>query len=506
MPPETSRSDSFRARISLKGRSLRQHTARGALINAAFMAGLTSLGFLKGFILAAFISRAEYGVWGILVISLGTLLWLKQVGIGDKYIQQDDENQEHAFQKAFTLELIFTLGFCVLLLAALPVIAIVYDRPEIIAPGLVVVAILPAGILQTPLWVYYRRMEFLRQRTLQAVDPVVGFVVTIGLAIAGFGYWSLVIGLLVGAWTAAAVAVFHSPFKLRLRYDRGSLRSYADFSWPLFVASGASMVLVQAGYIAAEAELGIAAVGAVILASSVSQFTDRLDGIVTGALYPALCAVRERTDLLYESFVKSNRLALMWAVPFGLGLALFSPDLVTFGIGEEWRPAVILLQIFGVTAAFGHIGFNWDAYFRARGDTKPMAVASVASMVTFLALGLPLLWAYGLAGYGAGVAAQGLAHLIVRGYYLGRLFNGFAFVGHAARAIAPSVLPVALILLLREVEPTDRTLLIAVSELSLYLAVTALVTYLMEGPLLREAMGYLRSRVTETPATPVAAP
>ena len=41
--------------------------------------------------------------------------------------------------------------------------------------------------------------------------------------------------------------------------------------------------------------------------------------------------------------MKSNRLALMWGVPFGLGLALFAEDLVAFGIGEEWGPALVLL-------------------------------------------------------------------------------------------------------------------------------------------------------------------
>ena len=34
--------------------------------------------------------------------------------------------------------------------------------------------------------------------------------------------------------------------------------------------------------------------------------------------------------------MKSNRLALMWGVPFGVGLTLFAADLVEFGIGEEW--------------------------------------------------------------------------------------------------------------------------------------------------------------------------
>ena len=54
----------------------------------------------------------------------------------------------------------------------------------------------------------------------------------------------------------------------------------------------------------------------IALAATIQSFTDSADQLVTGALYPAICAVRDRTGLLHESFVKSNRLALMWAVPF----------------------------------------------------------------------------------------------------------------------------------------------------------------------------------------------
>jgi len=46
-----------------------------------------------------------------LFISLGTLYWLKNIGVADKFVQQDDEDQELAFQKAFTLELMLTGAF-----------------------------------------------------------------------------------------------------------------------------------------------------------------------------------------------------------------------------------------------------------------------------------------------------------------------------------------------------------------------------------------------------------
>ena len=482
--------------IKLTGGAIRKHAARGTLINTGFMVALSFLGFIRGFVLAAFLTREDYGIWGVLVVSIGTVLWLKQVGIGDKFIQQDDEDQEAAFQRAWTLEVMSSVFFLLILAACLPLFAKAYGEPELILPGLVTIfLVLPSGMLKAPLWVAYRRMEFVKQRTIQAIDPIVGFVVAISLAIAGAGYWSMIVGLLVGGWTAAAVAVATSPYKLRFRYDKGTLREYWAFSWPIFITSGSSLVIAQSATFATEAHLGLAAVGAVALASSVTNLTHRLNGLVSGTIYPAVCAVKDRLDLLFETFVKTNRLALMWATPFGIALALFCGDLVSFGIGEKWRPAVELLQVYGVTAAIGHIGFNWDAYFRARGDTKPMAVTAVATMLAFLCVGIPLLFEMGLRGLALGVAAQSFTNLCFRAYYLQKLFHGFKFIRHAIRAITPTIPATALVVLLRVAEPWDkRTVWMALGELAVYVLATAVATWRLEKPLLREVRGYIAVR------------
>src|SRR5206468_227129 len=221
--------------------------------------------------------------------------------------------------------------------------------------------------------------------------PIVSFAVAVTLAAAGAGYWAFVIGLMAGAYSSAIVSVVLSPYRLRFRYRPGSLRRYTSFSWPLLVAGASGLVIAQTSTLLGEKQLGLAGVGALALASNLSQFANRVDQIVSGTMYPAICAVQDRVDLLYESFVKSNRLALMWAVPFGVGLALFSSDLVRFALGERWHGAVPLLQAFGATAALGHLGFNWAGYFRARGETRPLAVYALAGCLVFLPAGLPLL-------------------------------------------------------------------------------------------------------------------
>ncbi|HEX2087622.1 MAG TPA: oligosaccharide flippase family protein [Solirubrobacteraceae bacterium] len=461
---------------------LRRLAARGTLVNGAFDVALTSLGLIRGFVVAAFLSTTEYGVFGVLAAALGTVLWLKQVGIGDKYVQQRDEDQERAFQLAFTLELALSACFLLVVLALVPLMTLVYGEDELLAPGFAASLAIVGVALQTPIWPYYRSMDFFRQRMLQAVDPLLAFVVTIALAAAGAGYWALVIGMLAGSFGGAAAAVAASPFPLRLRWERGALREYASFSWPLLLASFAGVLIAQSATLVAELSVGLAGVGAVALASAIVAYTGRVDQIVTQTLYPAICRVVDRREALIEAFVKSNRLAVSFGLPFGVGLALFAEPLIDDVLGERWRPALGLVQAFALIAAVDQLGFNWTAFYRALGRTKPIAVANVAAAVVFGALAIPLLLAEGLDGLAIGMAATTAVALAIRAFYVRRLFPDARLARHALRATVPAALGAAAVLALGAP---------AVAELAAYLAIVAAATWALQGELLREAAGYL---------------
>ena len=470
---------------------MRRLAARGVVINGAFDVALTSLGLVRGFVVAMFLSRTEYGTFGVLAAALGTLLWLKQVGVGDKYIQQRDADQERAFQLAFTLELALCGLFMALVLAVVPVMVWAYGEERLLAPGLVCSLAVVGAALQTPVWPYYRSMDFARQRTLQAVDPLAGFVLTVVLAAAGAGTWSLVIGLVGGSLAGAAVAVAASPYPLRLRWERTALREYVSFSWPLLAASVAGVVIAQSATFVAAGKVGLAGVGAIALASSIVAYTGRLDQVVTNTLYPAICAVRDRREALVEAFLKSNRLAVSFGLPFGIGLALFAEQLIDQVLGERWRPALGLVQVFAVIAAVDQLGFNWTAFYRATGDTRPMAVVNVTLMVVFLAVAIPLLLTDGLRGLGIGMAVTTASGLVLRAYYVRRLFGpGTPLLRAAVRAAIPTALGAGVVLLV------DR-------QVVLYAAVVLAATWLLQRPLLREALGYLarRSSAHAEPAT-----
>ncbi|MEA2443014.1 MAG: hypothetical protein QOJ12_306, partial [Thermoleophilales bacterium] len=456
-------------------------------VSAVFLVTVNLIGFLKGYAIAAFLMPAELGVWGLLTITLGTLLWLGQIGVDDKYVQQDHADQEVAFQVAFTLQAMLCAAFFAFIFLAMPLFALAYGNWDILVPGYVLALGMPAIALQTPMWAFYRKMEFAKQRMLQAISPLVAAAVTVPAAIAGLGYWSLVVGTLAGSFAAAAAAVRASPYKIRLRYERGSLREYASFSWPLFLQSASAVLAVQIAILVAARSLGTAAVGAIALASSLTVYANQVDDIVVHAIYPTICAVKDRTDLLFEAFTKSNRMALLWSVPLGTGVALFADDLVHGVLGDKWGFAVLLIQVMAVSAALYQVGFNWGAFYRARGETRPIAVAGVIALACTLLIVAPLTIADGLTGYAIGSAITVVVAIVVRTYYLARLFPALRIISHSARAIAPTLPALAAVLAVRAGGSTSP-----LAELVLFVAVTAAGTLVAERALVSEFAAYFK--------------
>ena len=481
-----------------KHTSIRRVAARGTLLTAGFMLALQALGALQGLVVAALIPTREYGKWGLLVVTLGTLSWLAQLGFDDKYVQQDDRDPEKAFHVAFTMQCILVVVFMGLVLVLMPIFAAAYGRWDILVPGYVLgLLAMPPTALQAPMWVYYRRMEYARGRALGSVGPVAGLIVTITLAAVGAGVWALILGTVAAGWAGSAVAIIFSPYRLRLHFERSRAREYIRFSMPLLLGSLNGILIAQIPIFFVQRQLGLAAVGAITLAGSISLYAARIDDMVGQTLFTTVAAVKDRMDLLVEAFTKTNSLAALWGVPVGVGLALFAEPLVHFLLGEKWHLAIVLLEVMAVTAGINQLGFNWVVFYRALGRTRPIAVESTIVLVATLGLTIPLVLADGLEGYAFGMAGATVIALVARMYYLRQLFPKLNLLGHMARACAPTVPAALAVLAVRWLGAPSNDATWAVGELMLFVSLVGLTTYLREGDLAKEIVGYLR----RSPAT-----
>ncbi|MGH2915456.1 MAG: oligosaccharide flippase family protein [Solirubrobacteraceae bacterium] len=476
---------------------LRSRTVRGVLVNALFMGGAEALVLAQGLIVTVLLGPKLIGLYGIVTTTAVTVAALRRVGIDEAFVAQREADQEAEFRRAFGLELTIGAGFSLVLLAAAPLVALAYGDGRLLALTAAVAYLPTAFALQAPTWIFFRRMDFVRVRALQALVPVLTFCVTVPLAALGVGVWSLVIGPAVGNGVAIASGIAVSPYRVVPALDaaaRAAWGRYLRFSWPVFAAAASLLAIGQGQMVAFTVHGGLRAAGYITLAATLTRYADRADQIIATTIYPAICVVRDQLDTLREMFVAANRVALLWALPFCAGFILFSPDLVSFVLGARWRPAVLLLQGLAGAAAIQQLGYNWFSFYRARGDSSRQAVEAVVGAAAFLGLAVPGLLVWGAWGFIVGRLAGAVLVLGVRRHYVRRLL-GIELLALGVRGAWPIAVATAIVLALRAlVWSGPRSAAQTAAELALFVAVSAAVTWLAERELLMSLAGQLRAR------------
>jgi O-antigen/teichoic acid export membrane protein len=473
---------------------LRVRTARGGVVNAAFLSGAELLVLGQNLLATALLGPGLIGLYGIITTTAMTIVALRRVGIDEAFVQTDAVDEEAEFQRALTVELALGVLAALAVAALAPVLAAAYDDHRLLALTLAVSYLPVAFALQAPQWVFFKRMDYVRLRALQAIVPLVTVAVAVPLLLAGVEVWALVIGPFCGNLAAVIAAWRASPYRFRLRPDREAFGRYLRFTWPVFVTSAVALLVAQGQIAVFGLDQGLAAAGWITLAATLTRYADRADQILATTIYPAIVRVRDRPAVLEELFEKANRLTLMWAFPFGAGLALFGPDLIVFVLGDDWRGAIVLLGGLAVAFALQQVGYSWFAFYRARGESWPQAVESVAFGASFAALAVPGALLGGAWWFVAGRLGCTACMLAVRAVYVRRLLPGVRLWRLALRAAAPVLIATAPVVALRlALWGGDRSLAQALAELALWLGGLALATHRLESGLLHELRGYLRA-------------
>ena len=474
-------------RLPFAASELRSRTIRGVAVNAAFLVVVEAAALAQGLIVARILGPSEIGLYGIVSITVMTLIALKRVGIDEAYVQQDEADQEREFQLAFSLELALAALFALLIAIAAPVLVVVYDEPRLLPLTLALTYLPIAFALQAPLWIFFRRMDFLRQRSLQAIVPLVTFVVTVPLAVAGVGVWSIVIGAFAGNAASVALSIRLSPYRLGIRFDRAAARRYFNFSWPILVVTAAGLIAGQGAILLFKLDAGLTAAGFLVLAVAFTRYADRAEQVISPTVYPVVCAIRDRTHALEELFTSAVRAAAIWSLGFGTLLVLFAPDLVEFVLGDDWDGATVLLQGLGAASALYSLGYTWIAFARGLGRVRQPAIEAVVALAMFGGLAVPAYLASGRTAYALAICGSSLAILVVRAYFVRRLLPGVNLGALALRCAWPvTVAALAPLAVRAALWDGERSAAQALAEVAVFVAAYAAIVAAAERPLLRE--------------------
>jgi PST family polysaccharide transporter len=296
-------------------------------------------------ILARVLVPADFGVVALALTFMVFLDTVKDLGLGQALIVVPDGRLAAAAQTAFWA----SVGLGALLSAATvlvaPLAAGFFGEP--LLRGLL--AVLGLNFLlrsfgATHLALARRALDF-RSRTIsETCDVCTRGAVSIALALAGAGAWSLVAGYLAGTLAAVTAIWLRVHWRPRARPSTAHLRGMLTFGGLLTFVDVGQAFAHEIDYLFIGRVLGAAPLGEYSIAFRLPELLIINLSIVAGTvLFPAYAKLD--VSRLSAAFLVSLRYTALLVLPVAVGLALLARPIVLTLFGPKWEPAIAVMQI-----------------------------------------------------------------------------------------------------------------------------------------------------------------
>ncbi|MGC2331976.1 MAG: oligosaccharide flippase family protein [Candidatus Acidiferrales bacterium] len=344
---------------------------------------------LFAIILAAILGPRDFGTVSIALIYIGFLQMFLDQGFMAALIQKQDLEPEHV-DSVFWMDLALSLVLVAIsiLLSGwwaaknhAPQIGVIISALSVCIP-IEALAAVQATILK-------KEMDF-RSLTIRSnVSILISGAVGIGMAIRGFGVWSLVGQQIVRDSTSLVILWKMSPWRPSVRFSGRHLRDLTGFSSSNFLAQLGIFADQQAGSIALGFFFGPVAVGLYRVADRIANsIIVMATSSVQAVALPEFSRLQDRPVELRKSALTCVHLSSVVSLPALAGLAAVSGPLMAV-IGPQWIPAAGVLKILSVLGMFLIFVFFTGPLLQALSKTRDLAFlewARTAVGVTLLVI------------------------------------------------------------------------------------------------------------------------
>jgi PST family polysaccharide transporter len=297
--------------------------------------------FVVGIVLARLLTQEDFGAYAVTLVAVNLLIVVNDLGVIAAIIRWQGEDVERAARTGATLSIAFSLGAFLLACLAAGPFAAAMGVPE--ADNLVRVVssvILIDGLSAAHQAILVRTFRNDRLAFAELSGFLTGTPVTIGLALAGAGPWSIVVGRVVGAVAVGAMVVHYAPFSIRPAYERPLASSLVRFGAPLALSALVAQAVLNVDYMIVGRELGAVELGIYLLAFNLSGWPASLvSTAVARVAFAGFSRLVEDRDRLRSAFPRSIGVALAVLVPLVVVLGVLAPEVITVVYGGRWAAA-----------------------------------------------------------------------------------------------------------------------------------------------------------------------
>jgi PST family polysaccharide transporter len=372
--------------------------------------------FATGVVLARILAPEDFGVYAVSFTAMLLLMAVNDVGLVQALIRRPG-TLDDVGPTATTLIAGISVVLCAAFMGAAGPYASAMGAPD--AAGVVrlmALALVIDGLGAVPTAALTRALAQARRTAADTMGFLVQAPLTIGLAVAGFGAWSLAVGHLAGNLVVTVAVVALAPVRYRPGWNPLVARRLLVEGAPLAATTLVGFGLLNLDYLVVGRALGPAQLGLYVLAFNLASWpVTVLITAIRNVSLAGFARLQHRLPELRAGFVRAMALTMALTLPVAALLGGFARPLIGFIYGSRWLPAAEPLRFLALLGA-ARVAYDlvWDLLV-ALGRSR----LTLGINVVWLTLLAPALVAGAALGGITGVAA---AHATVAVALIGPLY------------------------------------------------------------------------------------
>lgn len=385
--------------------------------------GLTIVKIIISIILARLLSPADFGLMAMISIFIAVAESLVQGGFGSALIRKAYITQID-YSTTFIFNLITSFSLYALLFFSSPLIASFFNQPnlDILTKVVAFVFVIHSfGYIQQV--ILRKSLAFKKLAIINVFSSVTGGFAGIGMALAGFGVWSLVAQLLTKACTASLMFWRLGSWKMDLSWDKQSFKENFTFGYKLTLAQIINSIAFNAYNLVIGKIYNVSILGTYYQAKKLSEMpTSVIRSVFYSVSFPVLSSVQQDDKRLIKIYLQLMRSAAFITFPVMILLSVIARPLILVLLTEKWLDSIqyfqilcfsgMLLPLMGITVNIPLIKGRSDVVLK-------LEIFFKAQMIFFLFITAFM----GLKAMIFGILVQVLVQFLVNLVYVSRFLN-----------------------------------------------------------------------------------
>ena len=400
-----------------------QKSIRGVFWNYISFGLGKGLVFVTTAILARLLTPDDFGIVAFATLAVTYLSILKDFGLGPALIHRR-QNVDEAANTVFTLNLLLGAGLTLAGIAVAPLVATFFREP-LVTPVLrwLSLTFILNSLGSIHVVRLQRELEFRRKLIPDLGRSLFKGIVSISLALTGFGVWSLVIGQLAGVLAGVILSWVVFPWLPRLTINLNLARGLLRYGLSVVGVDALTITTDNLDYLLIGRLFGNAALGIYTLAFRLPELLVLNPlWVMAAAIFPAYATVQDKPETLRRGFLTTVRFVEILCVPLALGMFLTADPLVRVAFGDQWLAAIPIVRVLALFVLVRSIGFNAGDVYKAVGRPDILVKLELLNVAVLV----PALWigaSFGLVGVALGHLAASLVRMIADLWVASRFIN-----------------------------------------------------------------------------------